>query len=217
LLGEGNTIMGNGTGVMVLEVDAGFAGTYPAENNSILGNAIDDNIGLGIDLGRILVNPFTQQETLDGLGVTPNDVGDGDMGANGLQNFPVLASATLANDMLVVEGTLNSMPSEKYYVEFFASAGGSDIEGKTFLGGQVVTTDMNGDAPLFFDVPLMVTPVEPGQVITATATAVNYDPQTVTYDYFGTSEFSGGVVANAPANMVMSEIMYDPASAEPGW
>ena len=48
--------------------------------NTIRGNSIHDNVGLGIDLAQ--------------SARTPNDEGDGDAGANALQNFPVLESVT---------------------------------------------------------------------------------------------------------------------------
>src|SRR5262249_11146558 len=70
---EGNTIAFN-TKVGVLVLDASSTG------NSIRGNAIFSNGGLGIDLGND--------------GVTPNDPGDADAGPNNLQNFPVLIAAT---------------------------------------------------------------------------------------------------------------------------
>ena len=63
--------------------------------NSLLGNTLR-----GIDLAN--------------NGVTANDVGDADTGANHLQNFPVLATAPGG-----IQGTLNSRPSLTYTVEDF--------------------------------------------------------------------------------------------------
>ena len=73
--GEGNTIAFNGA-------TFGSGGiAVSGQQVRIRGNRIYSNNGLGIDLG-----------TFD-PGVTPNDPGDGDTGANGLQNFPILISA----------------------------------------------------------------------------------------------------------------------------
>ncbi len=64
--------------------------------NSVLGNTISFNGNLGIDLGP--------------AGVTPNDPGDPDPGANLLQNFPVLSSALLLDTASTqVQGSLNSI------------------------------------------------------------------------------------------------------------
>ena len=70
--GAENTIaFNNGDGVFVEE------GTGTATGNEVRANSIFSNSGLGIDLGA------------DGR--TTNDTGDSDIGANGLQNFPVIS------------------------------------------------------------------------------------------------------------------------------
>ena len=122
---EGNLIVGNARdGVWV-----GIA----ASGNSILGNSIHANGGLGIQLGS------------DGL--TPNDVEDVDTGANNLQNYPVISVITGAGT--IVEGSLHSCPSTEYRIELFAS--GPDetsryAEGQTFLDAIDVVTDEAGNA-----------------------------------------------------------------------
>src|SRR5207237_177422 len=74
--------------------------SIPVSGNAILGNAIFGNAGLGIDLANIQ-GPF---------GVTPNDPGDTDDGANKLQNFPVLQSATTDGSPVTVQGHLHRTP-----------------------------------------------------------------------------------------------------------
>jgi parallel beta-helix repeat protein len=64
--GDGNTIAFNPVGVVI--------GPGAAPGNTILGNSIFSNDGLGIDLGRD--------------GVTLNDALDADVGFNNFQNFP---------------------------------------------------------------------------------------------------------------------------------
>lgn len=131
----------------------------------ILGNSIHSNRGLGISLGS--GTP------------TENDAGDGDTGANDLQNYPVITSAVAAGGSVTVSGTLNSTASTSFRIEFFASetcdASGHG-EGQQFLGTADVTTDASGDAsfgPLTFAAPA-------NAEVTATAT----DPDG------NTSEFS---------------------------
>ncbi len=76
-VGQGNTIAFNGqNGVLITGSDSGTNGN----RNSIRRNAIFSNARLGIDLG--------------GEGVTANDSGDGDLGPNGLQNFPIITLVT---------------------------------------------------------------------------------------------------------------------------
>ena len=160
--GAGNTIAFNG-GIGVLAV----SGT----GNGILGNSIFSNTQLGIDL------------ELDG--VTPNDVGDGDTGANNLQNFHVLTAAVSGST--AIQGTLNSTPDTTFRLEFFSNSAcdaSGHGEGETFLGSTDVTTNGSGDASFTAGFPATVSV---GHFITSTAT----DPGN------NTSEFSQCVVVNA--------------------
>ena len=142
--------------------------------SSILGNEIDSNTNLGIDLGHD--------------GVTLNDAGDIDTGPNGLQNFPVLGSASLTGSNLLVDGTLNSTPDTTFRLEFFANAQAETSghgEGERFLGFRQVTTDGTGAANF---IAAFTGPVPTGQLVTATAT----DPDG------NTSEFSATIEVIAP-------------------
>lgn len=162
--GAGNVIAFNdGIGVDVLN--------GAASGNSVLANSIFSNGALGIDL--------------NGDGVTANDVGDGDSGANDLQNVPTLTNARTDDFSTVsISGTLNSTASTTFRVEFFASSsvdGSGHGEGQRYLGFATVTTDGSGNAS--FSQSLSASVVA-GEVITATAT------NSATGN---TSEFSAGV------------------------
>jgi hypothetical protein len=131
--------------------------------NSILRNSIHDNqppaagSGLGIDLAPD--------------GVTPNDSGDPDTGANGLQNFPELFFAHSSETKSVVSGSLNSQANNTYRLEFFANDicdPSNNGEGQRFLGIENVTTDGSGNA--FFGATVSLAPAFSGEWITATAT-----------------------------------------------
>ena len=154
--GAGNTIWGS--------LEQGILVQDPANGTSILGNSLFSNGGLGIDLaGGTETN-----------GVTANDDTDPDVGANNLQNFPVLTSAVSSTTRTLVSGTLNSIAAQSYRVEFFATdaadASGHG-EGKTYLGFTDVTTDASGNAT-FVDVELPTLPT--GQsVVSATATSAS--------------------------------------------
>ncbi|MCW5623605.1 MAG: DUF4347 domain-containing protein, partial [Burkholderiales bacterium] len=149
--------------------------------NTILGNVvygtIDGSGSLGIDLG--------------GDGVTSNDAGDGDTGANNLQNFPVLTAADSNGSTTTVTGSLNSLANTQFRIEFFSSPSGS--EGQVYLGFANVTTDGSGNAAISATLSAGVTD---GHVVTATATRSN-----ATFDAFtDTSEFSAGVTAQGADN-----------------
>ncbi len=158
--GAQNVITGNGGAGVQVSGDGAIGG------NAVASNAIFSNGGLGIDLGPV--------------GVTANDVGDTDSGPNGLQNFPVLASATTGGGGTTIAGNLNGAATTEFRLEIFANAAcdpAGNGEGEALLGSAVATTDAGGSAD--FTVAVTTT-VAVGQFITATAT----DPSN------NTSEFS---------------------------
>jgi len=166
-LGNGTAVAMSGAGVSnntvggnTIAFNGGGIGVSGGIGNAILSNSIHSNAGLGIDLAP--------------GGVTANDPGDGDAGANNIQNFPELAAAGTSG----IEGMLNSTPNTTFRLEFFASSACDPTgfgEGETFLGFSDVATDGFGDANFttFLSAPL-------GDLVTATAT----DPDN------NTSEFS---------------------------
>lgn len=170
---QGNTIAYNsGDGVFV------FSGA----GNQILSNSIFDNDELGIDLGNDNV-------------VTPNDDDDPDTGANNLQNFPVLTTASVDGNT-TIEGVLNSTASTQFTVQFFANTACDPSgfgEGRTYLATDTTTTDGAGDAAISVTVAGDLT----GQFITATAT----DPDD------NTSEFSNCIpVPSAPVLTIDKQV-----------
>ena len=151
-----NTIAYNSKGIV--------AETNTARNR-FQGNSIHDNASIGIDLNDD--------------GVTANDAGDADTGANGLVNFPVLETVDRnANGTIHVTGSYDgSLPSSFYALDFYSSPSCHSSgfgEGTKLLG--TVSTQ-----PGSFDSGTLLTEyVSSGSAITATAT-----------DTFGaTSEFS---------------------------
>ena len=148
---------------------------FGGSNNVISRNSIFQNGGPGIDLS-------------DDSGITPNDGCDADAGANDLQNFPVLTSASSGAGNTSIMGILNSTIATTFRIEFFSSpqcdAGIPNGEGQTFIGATTVNTvggcsvSMNATFPVGVAV---------GSVITATATD----------EFNNTSEFSPCVTVAA--------------------
>lgn len=119
---------------------AGISVASDARGVHLRRNALEGNDGLGIDL-------VDAGDPADG--VTANDPGDADVGANDLQNFPVLDSALFNGTSVAVEGYLDSVASADFRIEFYASdevdASGHG-EGARFLGELAVSTDAGGHA-----------------------------------------------------------------------
>ena len=100
--------------------------TIASGQRNLIGlNQINDNGALGIDLGAD--------------GVTANDVGDGDTGANGLLNAPELTSVNLQNGTLVISGAYNSVPSTTYTMALYRSTA-CDPSG--YGEGQLLSSDL---------------------------------------------------------------------------
>jgi parallel beta-helix repeat protein len=140
--GSMNTIANNGEDGVTVSGGSG---------NAIVRNAIRANGGLAIDLGAD--------------GGTGNDPDDSDAGANGLQNGPEISDA----DATSVEWSLDSAPTTSYRLEFYANpacSGSSVTEAETYLGSQVVTTDVNGNAD-----GATVTPIAAGAGVHVSMTA----------------------------------------------
>jgi titin len=186
--GAGNVIAFNtGNGVRVA------SGT----NNAVEANSIFANGKLGIDLVG---------GTEDSFGVTANSPGGPHVGANALQNFPTLASATASGSTAVVTGTLNSTPGQSFRLEFFnvptADPSGHG-QGETFLGTTSVTTDASGNASFTFNAP----PLLVGQFVSATATDSSNN----------TSEFAQNVqIANAVVPMSSTSLTSTPNPSAAG-
>ncbi len=151
--GEGNVIVNNGRAGIQVDFSVGAS---VSTGNALLSNSIYNNGGLAI--------------TLDFAGVTANDLGDGDAGANNLQNFPVLTSVTRQGSTFTATGTLNSAANSTYTIQVYGSSTG-DVSGhgeaEFLIGTATVVTDASGDASysLVFNAS-----VSASAVISATAT-----------------------------------------------
>lgn len=150
---DGSIIGGTapGTGNVIAFNGGNGIGLYYGNSNSIRGNSIFGNTGLGIDINN------------DGISANGRD----QYAPNQLQEYPVLTAAPGASN---ITGTLNSLAATAFTIEFFVnevcdSAGNG--EGRKFLGTANVTTDPTGTASVGFTLPLSV---GTGSFITATAT-----------------------------------------------
>jgi hypothetical protein len=161
----------NGNGIRVFDSDNTISGNTVAFNrldgvsipligsisNEVGANSIFANEDLGIDLGDD--------------GPATNDASDPDEGANRLQNYPVIVSATpSASGVTTVQWSFDSAGSpaaqQNYTVRFYSNPADTG-EGKTLVDTRTVTDDSTG--PLFFTSTLAQS-VPAGQSLTATAT-----------------------------------------------
>ena len=165
--GQGNVIAFNGwVGILVTD----FAQENPIRGNRIFNNGLGgvgaNGMGLAIDLANGS-NPSGQN---------PNDLGDADSATiqfgNDFQNYPLITSAAPEAGGTRVIGTLNSLASTLFDLDFYSnpSCRGRPralLQAETYIGTTQVTTDASGNAS--FNV-LLPTPIEAGAPVTASAT-----------------------------------------------
>ncbi len=202
-----------------------------ASGNTVGFNAITANQGDGILVSAGNANTITQNSTyansdlgidLGGNGVTVNDAGDADAGANDLQNFPVLDTATVVGNTLTVTGW--ARPGA--IIEFFIAAPDPSGFGEgqtylaTFIEGSPADTDATAssyasplrganvgtDTTNRFSFTLSTAAAVPGAPVTATATIAG-----------NTSEFSNSlVIANAPPAVSLVKSVMPDGNQAPG-
>jgi hypothetical protein len=183
--GQANVIAFNGgisgAGVSVSGQRVSIRGNRIYENRSASGP------GLGIELGS--------------FGVQVNDPGDGDSGANGLQNYPIILSsspsALTEGGSTHIVAKLNSKASTQYTIDFYANPPCADrpqefLEAETYLGNTQVTTDAFGNADIVGD---FGPPIAAGSRISATAT----DPEGSTSEISQRIVFSLNNPTSGPA------------------
>ncbi len=139
------------------------------QNNYIAWN--DRGISAGATTGTSIQNTFHNNNIyhndqlgidLFPWGVTPNDPGDGDLGANNLQNFPVISSATTS--------TVLGTACLGCTVEIFESAVDSSGHGEGISPIGEGLTDLSGNFSIAID---PIATVDTCDYVTATATDAN--------------------------------------------
>lgn len=192
LSGHGNIITANG--------GAGIAVTAAtAVNNSILGNSIHGNGGLGIDLNND--------------GVTANDAGDTDTGANHLLNYPAVTAASFGSNgsKIVTYDFSLDVPANThgYRLEFFKNAtkdASGHGEGQFYLGSKDFTH--TGGALKFKGSFNANQTVATSEFISVTVTE-----KTSPTAFGSTSEFSGAINGNTA--IVCTSLLDNPSAALP--
>ncbi|HEX2907423.1 MAG TPA: hypothetical protein VHO69_11215 [Phototrophicaceae bacterium] len=153
-----------------------------AHQNLITGNAIYSNAALGIDLLP--------------EGITVNDPNDVDVGANGLQNFPILSEVITTETETVVVGALDGVPNRAYAVDLYyntACDASGNGEGQFYIGSVASTSGPDGKLP--FALIGISPPLPPNAFVTALA--IDQDGTVNSSFRWNTSEFSPCQTAKA--------------------
>ncbi len=192
IAGNNNLIGGTGAGqgnILANSGDDGVEVTTAGSGNALLGNVYYNNSSMAIDLGPNDSTP------------TINDIDDADTGSNGLQNHPILKSATTINGNTIITGKLLSTANTTFRVEFYTNPYGTAEstgygEGRIYLGSASVTTDANGYASI--NTTLTGVTLETGSTVTSVATV-----DLGSGNYGSSSEFGGNIIANE-SNLMIS-------------
>jgi CSLREA domain-containing protein len=190
-----NTIGGTAAGAGNVIAFNGADGVFVSSGtgNRIQRNSIFSNGELGIDLGA--------------NGVTSNDPGDPDSGANRLQNFPVLQSIVVSGSNTTILGSIDSATGNSTYpitIEFFSNSScdpSGHGEGETFLGAISVSGPGSFIATFAVSLPL-------NSVVTATAT----DSAGNTSEFSACARVNGRIVISKTAQGGDGTFSYTVAS-----
>jgi hypothetical protein len=128
--------------------------------NSIRGNSIHDNTGLGIDLG--------------GSGVPILNDSLGHTGPNNLQDFPVVTSAVVSGSNVTVSGTLNTtVDTAPFSVDVYASPTADPTyygQGQYYLGATSIASGSSSFSATFTTTSLPAALLAAPWYISTTAT-----------------------------------------------
>ena len=180
---SGNMIGGTGPfdgNVVAGSSNQGILIRWNCVDNTVIGNSVYGNTGLGIDLGED--------------GVTLNDPGDGDSGGNDLLNFPVITSANESGGTITVDFDLD-VPPGNYRIEFFTNTVADPSgygEGETFVAFYDVVGHLGGSASYSTSFAGSI-----GDILTATTTEGTSSPFGPTSEYSATH-----TVTNTPPAFV---------------
>ncbi|QDH35242.1 right-handed parallel beta-helix repeat-containing protein [Porphyrobacter sp. YT40] len=189
-------------------------------NLQVIGNTIRNNARNGIIVlgntraalvsNRIYANGLLGIDLADN-GVTANDAGDGDSGANDLLNFPQAIRANVAGpNQLRYNVTLDAPAAASgYRIEFFANSAADATgfgEGERFLGHVDITHA--GGAQSYTGTLTTLQPVAIGDVISATTSR-----RTLVGTWDMTSEFSAVATAEGVAalTVAITSELFEPA------
>ncbi len=194
---SGNAIGGVGVAISLQDADNSSIGLAAANRirNATRGISLTSDVR-GVDLSRNSISASSQLGIdLNGNGVTANDANDADSGANDLQNFPVITSASRSGTGVALVGTLDVGHTESisYKLTTYASSScdpSGHGEGERILGQ--TSRSLTATAEGFSYTQVTDDPLPPGTVITMTATRPGV----------GTSEFSACFPLDPPPLVV---------------
>jgi hypothetical protein len=168
----GTANIGNLVGVDLDDAQGTLLGGAENEGNTIRSNSVGARArGQAITMlsNRISGNSFAAIDLIGLEGSDVNDADDLDPGTNGMQNYPIIESASASGANTLIQATLISRPNANYTVQFFSaqqcsSSGLGDAQ--ILLGTVNVLTNSLGTADISFTGPTT------SGMVSATATDV---------------------------------------------
>ncbi len=186
--------LGNDSAGVRIVGDSNLIGTDSGNPNSI---AFNGKEGIRVDAGasgnRFYENKiFLNQKLgvdLEGDGVTSNDLGDSDGGANGLTNFPELLGVTSCGGNTQAKFVYDGQADTTHRIDFYVVPSGRGDptghgEGSIYIGSDTIS--MSSTPPDTFSSTLTSIGFVNGDSLTATATNL---------DSHETSEFAANIAA----------------------